>query len=476
MTHRHHHPRRHKQRDEFISDYLETQSVLEESTASTYHHHATTTTTDDAEDESVYQEGEVEGAAAEGSVVVTHKKKYKKRQKKKAEDEEEEEETKDEETKDDGILDYRIIFPIDDTHEPSVREMAKLSAYMATMSRHFSLHEMMGYVTTWFSVARALVRVNDQEYRTQVMMFSDLEVRCTCFLFEVIQRLHQAAYAVFRHAIEHMRTALVHSNSPCVLPPMTDPQDTITALDRNELKVLMFIIAEMCRMALQEFHPTWKDMLAATNGIEDDKLREETRFRYSARHTAILGTIATHLLQAHVVVALWNKQPEATIKLAWETASVLAQLKQGIVPDSLQQKFPYGPLLQQLQLLVYKRRIEQCTQAKQWAHSLWLAQRIQRINPGDVANFEALNTALYNCQLTRDQPLAENDVTPIIDLHKQTTDRQNITGEQIQVMDPNALSSVYRERVYDSKNRIVLHLVKDKLVEIKLKVLPAKPS
>lgn len=348
------------------------------------------------------------------------------------------------------VFDMREVFPVDDSHEPSVRELAKLSAYMHTMSRHFNLLELMGYVTTWFAVGRSLVRVNDQEYKAKVMEFYDSQVKCTCFLFEIIQRLHQAAYAVFRHSIEHIRSTLIHhSDVTCLLPPMADALDTVTALNLSQLRTILLTITEMCRMALREFHPAWKDMLSALETVPSALLRDEIQFKYSARHTAVLGTIATHLLQAHVVVSKWDSHEvprEQTLRLAWETAAVLAQIQDSVlVSASVRAMFPYHELLSQLRLLVFKRRMEMCKTDQMWAHVVWLAENVHAIAPGDSANISAWEEAAHCAVVTQEAALAKEDMSAIIELHKEAVQRRAITTEQIQVMDHNAMSSVYRE-------------------------------
>lgn len=369
-----------------------------------------------------------------------------------------------------GIYDMRQVFPIDETHEPSVKELAKLSAYLHTMSRHFSLMELMGYVATWFAVGRALSRINDQEYKTQVMLFSDTEVTCTCYLFEVIQRLHQVAYMVFRHAVEHIRAHLVHNEAACILPRPTDSNDAMTVLKRSQLKRMLLTVAEMCRMAIQEFHPVWKDLHNGLMTLEDPVIRDAKLFQYSARHTAILGTLSTHLLQALVAVAFWSDRKamsaDEVTNIAWETASVLAQLKVGIVPEYMQSKFPYNALLDQLKLLVYKRRLEQTMDGQLWAQSVWLAQQIAQIDPNDVPNNEIWHTATQNAQITNDTDTA----LPISDLHERTVKRKNITSEQIQIMDANALSTVYRQGAFDAHGQPKIYFI-NTLPQIRLKIM-----
>jgi hypothetical protein len=369
-----------------------------------------------------------------------------------------------------GMFDMRVVFPIDETHEPSVRELAKLSAYLHTMSRHFSLMELMGYVATWFAVGRALSRINDQEYKTQTMLFSDTEVRCTCYLFEVIQRLHQVAYMVFRHAVEHLRAHLVHNEAACILPRPTDSNDAMTVLKRGQLKRMLLTVVEMCRMAIQEFHPVWKDLHNGVTQLEDPAIRDAKLFQYSARHTAILGTLATHLLQALVAIAFWNDaramSADDVTNIAWETASVLAQLKVNIVPEYMQSKFPYNALLDQLKLLVYKRRLEQTMDGQLWAQSVWLAQQIAQIDPNDTPNNEVWHTATYNADITKD-----TDTTlPIADLHERTVKRKNITSEQIQIMDPNALSTVYRQGAFDANGQPKVYFM-NTIPEVRLRIM-----
>lgn len=369
-----------------------------------------------------------------------------------------------------GIYDMRLVFPIDETHEPSVRELAKLSAYLHTMGRHFSLMELMGYVATWFAVGRALSRINDQEYKTQVMLFSDTEISCTCYLFEVIQRLHQVAYMVFRHGVEHIRAHLVHNEAACILPKPTDSNDAMTVLKRSQLKRMLLTVAEMCRMAIRDFHPVWKDLHNGLMQLEDPVLRDAKMFQYSSRHTAILGTLATHLLQALVAVAFWNDRnamsADEVTNIAWETASVLAQLKVNIVPECMQTKFPYNALLDQLKLLVYKRRLEQTMEGQLWTQSVWLAQQIAQIDPQDATNNETWHTATNNAKITND-----SDTTmPIADLHERTVKRKNITSEQIQIMDPNALSTVYRQGAFDAHGEPKIYFIHT-LPQIQLKIM-----
>lgn len=370
-----------------------------------------------------------------------------------------------------GMYDMRLVFPIDESHEPSVRELAKLSAYLHTMGRHFSLMELMGYVATWFAVGRALSRINDQEYKTQVMLFSDAEVSCTCYLFEAIQRLHQVAYMVFRHAVEHLRAHLVHNEAACILPRPTDSNDAMTVLKRSQLKRMLLTVVEMCRMAVEEFHPRWKDLHNGLMALEDPVVRDAKLFQYSARHTAILGTLATHLLQALVAVAFWHDRQamsaDEVTNIAWETASVLAQLKVNIVPEYMQTKFPYNALLDQLKLLVYKRRLEQTMDGQLWAQSVWLAQQIAQIDPNDVANNEMWHTATENAKITNDK----DTIVPIADLHERTVKRKNITSEQIQIMDPNALSTVYRQGAFDAKGQPRISYFVHTIPDIRLRVI-----
>jgi hypothetical protein len=422
------------------------------------------TASDDPDENDDDEEASDEPRQEEGRRKRTHKKKKERK----------EEEKRQEDiipTTSTGMYDMRLVFPIDESHAPSVRELAKLSAYLHTMGRHFSLMELMGYVATWFAVGRALVRINDQEYKTQTMLFSDTEVRCTCYLFEVIQRLHQVAYMVFRHAVEHLRAHLTHNEAACILPRPTDTNDSMTVLKRSQLKRMLLTVIEMCRMAIRDFHPAWKDLHNGLMQLPDAGLRETKMFQYSARHTAILGTLATHLLQALVAVAFWNDRQamsaDEVTNIAWETASVLAQLKVNIVPECMQTKFPYNALLDQLKLLVYKRRLEQTMEGSLWAQSVWLAQQIAQIDPADTANNEVWHTATYNAQITHDTDTA----LPIADLHDRAVKKKNITSEQIQIMDPNALSTVYRNGAFDAHTGQPKMYFVHMLPEVKLRIM-----
>lgn len=453
---------RSRVRDRFVTDYIETHGKVRRDDEGAVSDHSEYEDEDDEEDE----EGE------RSPPLRTTKSKKKTKQ---THDQEEEEEDTEEKQVEPEVPDMRAVYPIDENHGPSVLVLARLSAYMHTMSRHFSLLELMGYMTTWLALGRALVRVNDQQYRTQSILFSDGEVKCTCFIFEILQRLHLTAYMVFRHSMESLRSALVHSESPCLIPEQADANDPTTVLNSRQLKKALLVIAEMCRVALDEFHPAWKDMISGLSNVQDAQLRERTLFRYSATHTAVLGTLATHLLQAQVVITFWDRPEtvpaEESMQLAWETASVLALLSQGgLVPEWMQSKFPYMDLMSQLRLLTFRRRLTECMKKQQWAHAEWLARHIAGIMPDDEENQKIWHKSQHNARLTEDPLLAVDSLAAIQQLHSAVVQRKGTTVEQIKAMDLNALSTVYRGKVYNGSSRRKLSLL-GALPEVKLRVV-----
>ena len=389
-----------------------------------------------------------------------------------------------EEVLEDQPIDMRTVYPVDDDDPASVLEMAKLSVYMhnmglsstgQTQGRAFTVSELMGLMSTWFNVGTALARINDQEYRTQRMEYTDGVVTCTCYIFEILQRLHETAYAVFRAAIEHLRTAFIHTETYSLLPPATtgDAFETATASD---LKIWLLMVAEFCRDALNEFHPVWKDFNHAATTNQPEDVRNYILACYSARHTGTLGTLATHLLQIIAAVKHWKEdedQPHSeTLEMAWESLRVIHQIRDSAIDATLVDRFPYDSLKEQLRYICYLRLAKQAKlpTAQRWNHATWLYYHVWVMARQDNAMSKAYHECKANETACKMKPLSKDSMEALEGLDARVAATKAITAAQIVVMDPAALSTVYRERIYDvHTGRLAITLRKK--VRVKLRVI-----
>jgi len=392
-------------------------------------------------------------------------------------EEEEEEETKETTVTDggeEGVIDMRDVFPIDENDAFSAHVLATLSLYMQKLSRPMTEVEQMGYVYTWMTVAASLLRVNAAEYATQNMVYTapDQTFECCCYRAEIVTWLHEVCYQTMRQAADHIHGILKGTSmAPITLLP---PEVRNMPLSFDNLCAALQTQVEMCQFALQHIHRTWDDFAAAFAKVEPPEDGALYMARTAAAHTATLGVVASHLYQ---VLRTLNKFPDLLaastepsldkdedaalkfpLRFVWQsTVTLFAAQNLLPYPDNHPYRDALHRLVSQLRLIVYRRKVNVAAVNYRWNLAEFFTARILKIVApyGDeLAANDRLALSVYHNKVVTQQlhTIPQDEKGPMKEFHQHATDLK-LSDAAIQTMAPNAIATVCMQRLL--KHRMI---------------------